>query len=907
MNLKALWDECLQYQYKNGAILSNGKVYVYFRGRTEPATTYANIEGTENTFPIILDNNGRANCYVNDAFAYTIVVCDQYNKELFSVDKLPSDSGSAVITTPNTNITSSDDSLEVTTTYNQFTNTNTFDLSVKGNEINYRRCASWPITTASQFPVVEVTGKGGTGNNISFSNGKIVVKKGYYHLDLTFNLNHEALRDVVENQIITVNDNSCYVELDLSKSEQLSCNLGCDIYAPADDTEITIAMAQMSDGVTSIIHNGCIYQIVTAGTSTIEGDVTKAYVDQQDGLLGARIDQLVIDINDLRDDLLDEVEDRENADEALSNRIDCKQDKLTAGDHIEITEDNTINVVGEFGNTYTSPNGTIIVDNTNSTLEATKYYIEDARTATRYTIGSYVEGENISITSDKIAFDIEEATTNKFVGIEYRMYNEDGTSIPMTLSIQGSQLDGEITIPTNAFDKGLDVSYIKILSASTEITENENDKLITYSPYTATKKEVQEKLVAGDNIGIADDGKTISVVDKKELHVASPITWDADTTTIGFDDSAYAKTSDIPTDFYTKAQTDSAISSAVADKVTTSELNTVEGTLETSIGEVERQVISVANTLSTNYYTKTQVDGFLQNWSGFVVVPLGEELPAASEAQLGKIYLWKKADAQEKDNYEEWISDGTAWSKIGSMEIDLSNYFTKTEIEENYATLGDITRVEAAVNDKLDKVEVDGITITGDGTTDNPLKATADIGETYTLEAEGPHGSGDITYIKITDDTTNKKTLLGLTDAAKQAIAAGVAKQDKLTAGDGINISNSDVISCTLPKTITWSGDDQVIIPAGKKWSGMLSIILQPSTAKGAGAYCGPRHPDNGISMLVVWPAIDESMVTGYNWYCQTIAFEYDNRNGTTDKTWEFTRSGVLAEEVHTMFVGIEE
>lgn len=238
------------------------------------------------------------------------------------------------------------------------------------------------------------------------------------------------------------------------------------------------------------------------------GDVTKAYVDAQDQALA--------------DDILDEVEDREEADIALGQRIDGKQNKLTAGDHIEITDENVINVTGGFGNTYTSPNGTIIVDNTNSTLEATKYYIEDARTATRYTIGSYVEGENISITSDKIAFDIEEATTNKFVGIEYRMYNEDGTSIPMTLSIQGSQLDGEITIPTNAFDKGLDVSYIKILSASTEITENENDKIITYSPYTATKKEVQGKLTAGDNIDITDNVISVTGLDE------------------------YAKTSDIP-------------------------------------------------------------------------------------------------------------------------------------------------------------------------------------------------------------------------------------------------------------------------------------------------------------------------------------------------------------------------
>lgn len=739
--IRALFDQAIQFEYRNGTILSGGKIYVYHRGRTELATVYSDDIGTVSANPVILNDMGMANIFVHDGYTYTMVCTDQYGKELFSLDKELAEGGS------------------------------------------------------------------GSGS------------------------------DVIINGSEYINVNRTVV---------------------AGDVVYTISLTDEA-------------------AETLENAATESYVDSQD-------DQVRRTINSISYD--------------LQMQINQKQNRLTPGEHIEITDENVINVIGDFGNTYTSPEQTITIDNDEATLEATKYYMDEDVEATVFNVGG--ELDEIEITTDVNHWKFERTDGKGPYSVYFELPVYYGTQRVMENHRVDEATEG--TYPTNAFEHEDEVDITVSFGPSIH-----SGKFTRYISNGVVKKEVQEKLVAGDNIGIAADGKTISVTDKKELHVASPITWDADTTTIGFDDSAYAKTSDIPTDFYTKAQTDSAISSAVADKVTTSELNTVKGTLETSIGEVESQVISVANTLSTNYYTKTQVDGFLQNWSGFVVVPLGEELPAASEAQLGKIYLWKKADAQEKDNYEEWISDGTAWSKIGSMEIDLSNYYTKTEIEENYATLGDITRVEAAVNDKLDKVEVDGITITGDGTTDNPLKATADIGETYTLEAEGPHGSGDITYIKITDDTTNKKTLLGLTDAAKQAIAAGVAKQDKLTAGDGINISNSDVISCTLPKTITWSGDDQVIIPAGKKWSGMLSIILQPSTAKGAGAYCGPRHPDNNISTLVVWPEIPENMVTGYNWYCQTIAFEYDNRNGTTDKTWEFTRSGVLAEEVHTMFVGIEE
>ena len=82
-----LWPLSEQFQNKNGSILTNGKIYVYYRGRTALATTWSDEDGTvENPQPIILDDNGRAACYVNPAYYYTVVVCDFYGKELFSYD-----------------------------------------------------------------------------------------------------------------------------------------------------------------------------------------------------------------------------------------------------------------------------------------------------------------------------------------------------------------------------------------------------------------------------------------------------------------------------------------------------------------------------------------------------------------------------------------------------------------------------------------------------------------------------------------------------------------------------------------------------------------------------------------------------------------------------------------------------
>lgn len=85
--LQALWPVVHQFQNKNGSILVSGKIYVYYQGRTALATTYHDEDGkVVNSNPILLDNNGRANVFVNTIYSYTIVVCDYYGKELFSQD-----------------------------------------------------------------------------------------------------------------------------------------------------------------------------------------------------------------------------------------------------------------------------------------------------------------------------------------------------------------------------------------------------------------------------------------------------------------------------------------------------------------------------------------------------------------------------------------------------------------------------------------------------------------------------------------------------------------------------------------------------------------------------------------------------------------------------------------------------
>ena len=84
---KALWPVTQQFNNKNGSILTSGKIYIYYQGRTALATTYHDEDGTVvNSNPVLLDNNGRATAFADPIYSYTIVVCDYYGQELFSQD-----------------------------------------------------------------------------------------------------------------------------------------------------------------------------------------------------------------------------------------------------------------------------------------------------------------------------------------------------------------------------------------------------------------------------------------------------------------------------------------------------------------------------------------------------------------------------------------------------------------------------------------------------------------------------------------------------------------------------------------------------------------------------------------------------------------------------------------------------
>ena len=202
MKLTALWSPEQQFQHKNGAILTNGKIYVYLAGRTELAQIYVDDDGIhQGQNPVTLDDNGRAVVFADEAYSYTAVVCDNYGQELFSFK--PIGLGGPGSEAPK-QVDIQSNSLNVEKSYNERTNTETFTLEVKNSD-----CKSWigrdgqssviPADTEVEPLALPQTNEydGDFIDRIENDN-TIFLKEGLYHVDCVIEFTQAA--DSEENK-----------------------------------------------------------------------------------------------------------------------------------------------------------------------------------------------------------------------------------------------------------------------------------------------------------------------------------------------------------------------------------------------------------------------------------------------------------------------------------------------------------------------------------------------------------------------------------------------------------------------------------------------------------------------------------------------------------------------------------
>ena len=120
-------------------------------------------------------------------------------------------------------------------------------------------------------------------------------------------------------------------------------------------------------------------------------------------------------------------------------------------------------------------------------------------------------------------------------------------------------------------------------------------------------------------------------------------------------------------------------------------------TMPTKLSDLTNDTGFITNTVNnlTNYYkksetyTQAEVDALISAIVTLNVLVV-QTLPT-QDISTTTIYLVPKATAGAQDVYDEYLYVNNAWEHIGSTEIDLSNYYTKTE-------------VNALLSDKVDKV-----------------------------------------------------------------------------------------------------------------------------------------------------------------------------------------------------------
>ena len=196
MKLTALWSPEQQFQHKNGAILTNGKIYIYLAGRTELAQIFVDDDGIhQSQNPVILDDNGRAVVYADEAYSYTAVVCDYYGQEQFSFK--PIGLGGPDSESPK-QIDIQSNSLNVDKSYNERTNTETFTLEVKNSD-----CKSWigrdgqssvipADTEVEPLALPETNEYDGDFIDRIENDNTIFLKEGLYHIDCVMEFTQES-------------------------------------------------------------------------------------------------------------------------------------------------------------------------------------------------------------------------------------------------------------------------------------------------------------------------------------------------------------------------------------------------------------------------------------------------------------------------------------------------------------------------------------------------------------------------------------------------------------------------------------------------------------------------------------------------------------------------------------------
>jgi len=148
-------------------------------------------------------------------------------------------------------------------------------------------------------------------------------------------------------------------------------------------------------------------------------------------------------------------------------------------------------------------------------------------------------------------------------------------------------------------------------------------------------------------------------------------------------DELYSTKTELETEASTRTANDNALQTTISNlgdtyvTLTTTQTITGKKTFAyvsvTGVATADETAVPNIGYLSQKYYTQTQVDNLISNLKK-ATMQVVETLP--TEGVEGVIYLVGTAQP-----YEMYIWENGAYIDIGSTEVDLTNYYTKTETD----------------------------------------------------------------------------------------------------------------------------------------------------------------------------------------------------------------------------------
>lgn len=184
-------------------------------------------------------------------------------------------------------------------------------------------------------------------------------------------------------------------------------------------------------------------------------------------------------------------------------------------------------------------------------------------------------------------------------------------------------------------------------------------------------------------------------------------------------------------------------------------------------------------------YTKTQTDSAIAAAvanADHLKREIVEELPEPGEADENTIYMVGTGEGSEDSTYEEYMLVNGAFEKIGSSEVDLTNYALKSEVSSakteaiNTAGTNADSKIAAKVGDigsstvkqYVDQAETDAVA---------SAKSYSDgLAKNYATAAQGAKADTALQKADITSGTSNGTIAVDGTDVAVKGLGSAAYK-----------------------------------------------------------------------------------------------------------------------------------